>query len=80
MSSRTSADIKHLLRMAAEKEHRSIASMLEVLILEYARHHGLSTSTTAVDDKVCLRWKRGAGRCDWRSRIGSGSWRWCTGV
>lgn len=42
LSIRTSADIKQLLRMAAEKEHRSIASMMEVLILNYARDHGLN--------------------------------------
>lgn len=38
---RTSADIKQLLRMAAEREHRSIASMVEVLILNYAQEHSL---------------------------------------
>lgn len=43
LSIRTSADIKQLLRMAAEKEHRSIASMMEVLILNYAQQHGLKT-------------------------------------
>ena len=36
LSIRTSSHIKQLLRMSAEKEHRSIASMLEVLILNYA--------------------------------------------
>lgn len=41
LSIRTSADIKQMLRMAAEKEHRSIASMMEVLILNYAQEHGL---------------------------------------
>lgn len=41
LSIRTSADIKLLLRLAAEKEHRSIASMMEVLILNYAQEHGL---------------------------------------
>jgi uncharacterized protein (DUF1778 family) len=41
LSIRTSADIKQLLRMAAEKERRSIASMMEVLILNYAQEHGL---------------------------------------
>ncbi len=41
VSIRTSAVIKQLLRMAAEKEHRSIASMMEVLILNYAQEHGL---------------------------------------
>lgn len=43
MSIRTSADIKQLLRIAAEREHRSIASMMEVLILAYAQQHGLKT-------------------------------------
>ncbi|WP_312924772.1 hypothetical protein [Stutzerimonas nitrititolerans] len=42
---RTSADIKQLLRMAAEKEHRSIASMVEVLILNYAHEHGLKADS-----------------------------------
>lgn len=46
LSIRTSADIKQLLRMAAEKEHRSIASMMEVLILNYAQEHGLVVSST----------------------------------
>jgi uncharacterized protein (DUF1778 family) len=41
VSIRTSADIKQLLQIAAEKEHRSIASMIEVLILNYAQQHGL---------------------------------------
>lgn len=41
LSIRTSADIKRLLRLAAEKEHRSIASMMEVLILNYAEKYGL---------------------------------------
>jgi uncharacterized protein (DUF1778 family) len=41
LSIRTSVDIKQLLRMAAEREHRSIASMIEVLILNYAQQHGL---------------------------------------
>lgn len=41
LSIRTSAEIKQLLRMAAELEHRSIASMMEVLILNYARERNL---------------------------------------
>lgn len=41
VSIRTSADVKRLLRIAAEREHRSIASMMEVLILGYAQKHGL---------------------------------------
>lgn len=44
LSIRTSADIKLLLRLAAEREHRSIASMVEVLILAYAQQHGLKVT------------------------------------
>ena len=47
LSIRTSADIKQLLRVAAEKEHRSIASMMEVLILNYAHEHGLKADEAA---------------------------------
>lgn len=43
LSIRTSADIKQLLKLAAEREHRSVASMVEVLVLEYAQEHGLET-------------------------------------
>ncbi len=49
LSIRTSADIKQLLRMAAEKEHRSIASMMEVLILNYAQEHGLKAEAQPVN-------------------------------
>lgn len=41
LSIRTSAEVKQLLRVAAERERRSIASMVEVLILDYADRHGL---------------------------------------
>lgn len=41
VSIRTSKGIKSLLKAAAEREHRSIASMVEVLILGYAHENGL---------------------------------------
>ncbi len=41
LSIRTCAEVKLLLRLAAEREHRSISSMLEVLILEHASKLGL---------------------------------------
>jgi hypothetical protein len=44
ISIRTSAGIKLALKIAAEREHRSIASMIEVLVIEYAQKNGLSTS------------------------------------
>ena len=43
LSIRTTSEVKQLIRLAAEKEHRSIASMLEVLILSYAQQKGLAT-------------------------------------
>jgi hypothetical protein len=46
LSIRTSAEIKQLLRLAAERERRSVASMVEILVLEYARRHGVQTSTS----------------------------------
>jgi len=55
LSIRTSAEIKGLVRMAAERERRSVASMIEVLVLEYAQAHDLklaprrSSSTRASD-------------------------------
>jgi uncharacterized protein (DUF1778 family) len=49
LSIRTSANIKDLLRMAAEIEHRSIASMMEVLILNYAKEHGLKVDAQLTD-------------------------------
>lgn len=38
---RTTAEVKALLRLAAEREHRSAASMIEVLVLDYAKAHRL---------------------------------------
>jgi uncharacterized protein (DUF1778 family) len=42
LSIRTSAEIKQLLRLAADRERRSVSSMVEILVLEYARNHDLS--------------------------------------
>jgi uncharacterized protein (DUF1778 family) len=44
LSIRTSTEIKELIRLAAEREHRSVASMIEVLVLAYARKNHLGTS------------------------------------
>ncbi len=41
LSIRTSVEIKQLLRLAAERERRSVASLIEILVLDYARQHGL---------------------------------------
>lgn len=41
LSIRTSTEIKQLLRLAAERERRSVASMIEILVVDYAKAHGL---------------------------------------
>lgn len=41
---RTTAEVKALLKLAAERERRSSASMIEVLVLDYANAHGLRLS------------------------------------
>jgi len=33
-----------MLRAAADKEHRSVASMIEVLVMEYAQKNGILPS------------------------------------
>lgn len=43
---RTTAEIKDLLRQAADREHRSLASMIEVLVMEYAKKAKLQASPT----------------------------------
>jgi uncharacterized protein (DUF1778 family) len=43
---RTTPEIKELLRLAADREHRSATSMVEVLILQYARTAGLPIPDT----------------------------------
>lgn len=45
LSIRTSGEIKQLVRQAAEREHRSIASMIEVLVIEHAKKNGLHHDT-----------------------------------
>lgn len=37
--------VKDALRAAAAREHRSIANMVEVLILDYCEHHGIAIPT-----------------------------------
>jgi len=43
ISIRTTAEVKHLLKLAAIQQHRSVASMVEVLVLEHAQKQGLKT-------------------------------------
>ncbi|EHK62738.1 hypothetical protein M3S_J37 [Sorghum bicolor] len=49
LSIRTSAEIKQLVRLAADRERRSVASMIEILVLEYARNHDLKLDVSSED-------------------------------
>ena len=35
------------MRMAAERERRSVSSMIEILVLDYARQHNLQLTSSA---------------------------------
>jgi hypothetical protein len=39
---RTTAEVKALLKLAAERERRSAASMVEVLVLDYCGRNGIA--------------------------------------
>ncbi|SFD48666.1 hypothetical protein [Paracidovorax konjaci] len=39
---RMTPELKELLRLAAERERRTLSNMLEVLILDYCQQHGLT--------------------------------------
>ena len=47
LSIRTSSEVKQLVRMAAERERRSVSSMIEILVLDYARQHNLQLTSSA---------------------------------
>jgi len=47
LSIRTTAEIKDLIRQAADREHRSVASMLEVLVMTHADQLGLKAASKA---------------------------------
>jgi hypothetical protein len=44
VSARVPPDVKAALSAAAEAERRSVASMLEVMVLSYCRDHGIASS------------------------------------
>ena len=48
LSIRTSLEIKQLVRMAAERERRSVSSMIEILVLDYARQHNLQLTPSTM--------------------------------
>jgi hypothetical protein len=42
---RMAPDMKEMLRLAAEREHRTLSNMLETLILGYCQEHGIVVPT-----------------------------------
>lgn len=48
---RTTSEIKDLLRQAAGLEHRSLASMIEVLIRDYAKQANLQATPAKEGDQ-----------------------------
>ena len=43
---RMSPSVKELLRIAAGKERRSVANMIEMMVVEYAKHLGIEENQT----------------------------------
>ncbi|MBP8812151.1 MAG: hypothetical protein KBI14_36460, partial [Kofleriaceae bacterium] len=39
---RMSAEIKELLRLAADREHRTLSNMIEYLLIDYCERHAIS--------------------------------------
>ncbi|ATE60615.1 type II toxin-antitoxin system antitoxin [Thauera sinica] len=39
---RMSAEIKELLRFAADREHRTLSNMIEYLLIDYCERHAIS--------------------------------------
>ncbi len=51
LTSRIEPGLKEALRTAAQREHRSIANMVEVLIRDYCGIHGIAIhSSLAIDN------------------------------
>ena len=46
------AEIKDLVRLAAERERRSVASMIEILVLSYAEQHALQKAPKPTKSKA----------------------------
>lgn len=46
VSARVPPDVKAALSAAAEAERRSVASMLEVMVLTYCRDHGIGATSS----------------------------------
>lgn len=50
LSIKTTPEIKHALKFIGEREHRSMANMLETLVMDYFDRNGLPFPGEAVSD------------------------------
>ena len=55
LSFRIEPDLKDALRTVAEREHRSIANMVEVMIREYCGREGVAISDKTIDGRSAKR-------------------------
>jgi uncharacterized protein (DUF1778 family) len=45
---RVTPELKELVRLAADKEHRTLSNFLEVLVLQYCAEHGVTVERKRV--------------------------------
>ncbi len=52
---RMAPDVKELLRLAADREHRTLSNMLEVLVLQHCEQQGIALPTGRARRKAAPR-------------------------
>jgi len=55
---RMAPDVKELLRLAADREHRTLSNMLEVLVLQYCEQQGISLPSTQASPEAASEARR----------------------
>lgn len=58
LTCRITPEMKERLVRAAEVEHRSLASMLEVMVLDWCKRHGISSKGANGDGETPVRGRR----------------------
>ena len=54
---RMNPSVKEMLRVAADKERRSVANMIEVMVVEYANKRGIEENNVTRKRKPALKSK-----------------------
>ncbi|MFS2048108.1 hypothetical protein ACEN9J_08910 [Variovorax sp. Varisp41] len=55
---RMAPDVKELLRLAADREHRTLSNMLEVLVLQHCEQQGISLPSMQASPEAASEAKR----------------------